>query len=188
MSAACRSLAGDAPSAVRVVLSPYEYGYACTAGYQRHYAAMKRKAPTKQMRDRIPHELRYSLTYHSDGVLGEIALAKGLGLYWDATIGKSTEKDVAGLQARYRCGHGEDMYIHRDRHTCPDDIYVLVTGETDDPLTLYLRGWIMAREVMTEERWDAFAPRPAYRAPQALLKPMEPLKRMVLQRLLDGCH
>lgn len=74
---------------------------------------------------------------HIEGALGEMAVAKCLGIYWDGSVNTFKANDLPGLQVRTRSQHTYDLIIRRDDP--PGDRYLLVTGRCPH---YSLRGWI----------------------------------------------
>ena len=98
---------------------------------------------------------------HVEGALGEMALAKHLGIYWDGK-GQMRAPDVGCFDVRTRSKHTYDLIVHeRD----DDDRYIyLLTGGNG---VYRFHGGIYARDAKDEQYWrDPAGGRPAYFVPQ----------------------
>lgn len=100
---------------------------------------------------------------HIEGCLGEMALAKHLGVYWSK--GSFRGDDVQNLQVRTRSRHTYDLILHRDD---PDDKrFYLVTGVNG---RYQIHGWILGRTGKQEKFWsDPAKGRPAFFVPKSEL-------------------
>jgi hypothetical protein len=105
------------------------------------------------------------------GAIGELVVAKSLGIYWSPSVGArdSDVGDVAGYQVRATTIAGASLVIRdNDRDERP---YVLVIGE---PPRLTIAGWIYppsARRV--EWRRSPNGGPPAYFVPAGSLRPWD---------------
>jgi hypothetical protein len=102
---------------------------------------------------------------HIEGALGEMALAKHLGIYWD---GKGTMRapDVGDVDVRTRSKHTYDLIVH-DRDDDGRFIYLLTGGNGE----YRFHGGIYARDAKHERYWkDPAGGRPAYFVPQSHLQ------------------
>ena len=63
---------------------------------------------------------------HVEGALGEMALAKHLGVYWDGK-GEMRAPDVGNIDVRTRSKHSYDLIVH-DRDDDDRYIYLLTGG------------------------------------------------------------
>ena len=109
---------------------------------------------------------------HIEGALGEMAVAKGLDVYW---TGKNKLRgiDVGGrFEVRTRPKGNYDLILHPA--DSDEAIFVLVVGRMGK---YTLRGWIFGRDGKKEEYWgDKYnTGRPAYWVPQRALAPMDEL-------------
>ena len=102
---------------------------------------------------------------HIEGALGEYALAKHLGIFWDGK-GKLRAPDVGEMDVRTRSEHSYDLILHESD---PDDrIFWLVTGKNGD---YAIRGKIVGRDGKRPEYWkDPAGGRPAYFVPPSKLE------------------
>ena len=102
---------------------------------------------------------------HIEGALGEMALAKHLGIYWDGK-GKMRAPDVGDVDVRTRSKHTYDLIVH-DRDDDGRFIYLLTGGNG----TYRFHGGICARDAKHERYWkDPAGGRPAYFVPQSDLQ------------------
>ena len=109
---------------------------------------------------------------HLLGAKGEMAVAKGLNLYWSGSVGTfRTGGDVGRLQVR--CGSGDDYKLlvrPVDRDT---DVFVLVVGTGP---VFRLAGWSTGRAAKQQIWYRTFDDRPpAFFMPQRFLRPIETL-------------
>jgi hypothetical protein len=134
---------------VPVVLQPHEVRNAVLVGVGRNLEAKR-----QQRQALIPG----SNTFLGDivGALGEVVVAKALGVYWCPDIGGNDHQrgDVAGLQVRSTTRWPVQLVI-RDRDD-DDDVFVLVTGQ---PPCLTIAGWMRAADARRPE-WQAPADHP----------------------------
>jgi len=129
----------------RVQITSWETAFALAVARARHGYAI---------RDERCNRYGPSLTAHVTGAIGELVIAKNLGVYWcprcsslDHDIG-----DVAGYQVRATARMPGELRIRdNDRG---DDVFVLVAGE---PPVLTIAGWMTAneaREIGERKRWN----------------------------------
>jgi hypothetical protein len=119
--------------------------------------------------------------FHVVGMLGEMAVAKALGVYWQGGWPEldNGSGDVGSIQVRATTyPDGALMVYPRDRD---EAAYVLVTGVA--PI-LTLAGWIFGRDAKQERYWCTKRPasagggdmrEPAYRVPQTELRDIDTL-------------
>ena len=105
--------------------------------------------------------------WHIEGALGEMALAKALGVFW-AGVGLFRGADVVNENVRTRSKHSYDLILHPSD---PDDWkYWLLTGCNG---TYIIQGWCWGVDGKIDEYWqDPAGGRPAYFVPQAALTPL----------------
>jgi hypothetical protein len=110
---------------------------------------------------------------HIEGALGELAVAKVLGLYWNYGIGVFKGPDVADLQVRTtRHGNGR-LLVHRE--DAGHARFVLVTGANG---RYVVRGWIYGWLAKRPKYWTEPQPgRGCYAVPQEDLRPIDGLSR-----------
>jgi len=92
-----------------------------------------------------------SWTEHIEGALGEIAVAKLAGVYWDGGINTFGSPDLPGVQIRTRSRHHYEMIV-RDKESAggknDNSRYVLVTGRS--PFYI-VQGWIWGKDAKKPE-------------------------------------
>jgi hypothetical protein len=126
-------------------------------------------------RDRYGASPEDGFSLHVKGCLGEMAVAKALGIYWCGNLGDFGAADVGDLQVRTRSRHDQDLIVHpSDKDT---DRFILVTGTGD---RFVLQGWCYGEEAKLQAYWkDPAGGRPAYFVPKSALSPMGLLSRAV---------
>jgi hypothetical protein len=106
---------------------------------------------------------------------GEMAVAKGLNLYWSGSVGDYGAIDVGGLvEVRTRTKNWHSLIIHpQDRDWAP---YVLV--DASDTPNMRLVGWVLGADGKDDRFWSdpSKKNRPAYFIEQSELRPMGELK------------
>jgi hypothetical protein len=117
---------------------------------------------------------RRSWQMHVEGCIGEIAVAKGLGLYWSGALGNLEADDVGPLQVRTTAYPTGRLVLHKDDD--PAKAFILVTGEAPQ---LRLAGWMFGREAQVDAYWSdpQGTDRWAFFVPQSALRPMAELVR-----------
>lgn len=110
------------------------------------------------------------------GALGEIAVAKYLGRYWEGmgALGDYAALDVRGVNVRCcALDHGHLLLHPADRNECP---FVFVTSPAETPARFTLRGWILGRDGKRDQYWrDPAGGRPAFFVPPTALHPVASL-------------
>jgi hypothetical protein len=145
---------------IEVKLTLAEMQIAAHSGIQRQLQNLKNNAqPAHGAGNKNDWQL------HIEGALGEMALAKHLGVYWDGK-GKMRAPDVGAIDVRTRSKHSYDLIVH-DRDD--DARYInLLTGGNGQ---YRVHGGIHARDAKQERYWkDPAGGRPAYFVPQAHLQ------------------
>lgn len=132
---------------------------------------MLRRVTLKRNTDRgyvafRPFHLRFADTY--SGGLGEIALAKALGLAWTPGGIQISHGDV-GSDEEARCTHYKSGKLIIYKNDEPGSRFWLVIGDFPD---YEVFGWILGREGMKEEFWDATMKTPCFTVPQSFLNPI----------------
>ena len=104
------------------------------------------------------------------GALGEMAVAKWLGVYWSGRF-EFRGVDVGHVEVRTAAKPTHSLILHdRDPDARP---FILVTGTCRE---FELRGWVYGSEGKRREFWsDPKGGRPAYFVPQSALNPMDTL-------------
>lgn len=112
-------------------------------------------------------------TPHIEGAIGEMAVAKWMGLYWSGALGDLDADDVGQLQVRASAGQSARLILHPSD---PDDrAFVLVTGRGP---AVQINGWIVAEDGKQQQWWtDPAGGRPAFFVPQAALRCITELRR-----------
>lgn len=80
---------------------------------------------------------------HILGAMAEVAVARGVGRYWSASVDAFKAGGDIGdnLQVRFRTLDKYDLIVRDDDRD--DDVFVLVTGL---PPTMRVRGWLYGKE------------------------------------------
>ena len=119
-----------------------------------------------------------------EGVLGEIAVARYLGLYPYGLMERSNDHPDVGehYEVRTRCKEWMELFFkvedktrEWDKPDKPDKYYILVTGSYG---TYDLRGWISAPEILSHPEWhhnNEGKTTKRYWVPTEFLHPMEEL-------------
>ena len=109
------------------------------------------------------------------GALGELAVAKHLGLFWSGGLATYKAPDVGGFQVRTNHQPWGDLIVRA--HDPQNAAYILVTCDVMDARRYVLRGWLWGAEAQRPEYWrlgEKTMP-PAYFVPQAVLRSMSEL-------------
>lgn len=156
----------DDNAAVRVELTWFEAFRAAEAGVMRHIEALKRKRPQTYGSVNKPWDIDI------ESAAAEMAVAKGLGVYWTAVAGRpeNLPGDCGQYQVRSTTRENGCLILH-DRDA-DDDVFVLVTGQV--PM-FTLRGWIRGAEGKNPLYLSPGDGRPAYFVPQHALMTLESL-------------
>lgn len=111
---------------------------------------------------------------HIEGALGEIVVAKALGIYWGGTVNTFKNiPDVGKLEVRTRSKNDYDLIVRENDDS--NSIYVLVTGQAPE---FYLVGWIKGHDAKVQKFVQTYGGRPpAYFVPHNALNPIEDLKK-----------
>lgn len=151
-----------------VQLTLSEISTAANVGVRRRLASL-----AQSLRDKggvVKHEWEMDII----GAIGELSVAKGLGLYWPAGVNTWKLPDVGALHVRTTT-HADGRLLIR-----PNDgygIYILVVvGRVGQAR---LAGWIDFKDVRNPEWFtQPDANRPGcWAIPQSALKPMSELKK-----------
>jgi hypothetical protein len=161
--------------AIEVRLTPSELLIGAQVAVMRRIKSISRGGTEKHGLNRDPWDANIN------GALGEIAAAKALGRYWDASVDVFGRADLPanelfgldGIQIR-TMGKGYFDLLVRPSDT-DSDVFILVTSE-QSPVFL-VHGWTTGAEAK-QQRWlDAKGGRvAAYFVPQSHLKPICDLK------------
>lgn len=160
----------------QVELSNAEIYIGATVGVMRNL-----RARGNGYRDAYGASPRMSWQINIEGALGEMAVAKLLGLYWNRD-GRLGGDDVGNLQVRTRSSHAYDLIVHpKDEDEAP---FILVTGTGGD---YKIRGWIYGKSAKKQKYWkDPAGGRPAYFVPQSDLYSMDSLRVFTQDRREGG--
>jgi hypothetical protein len=144
---------------VIVQLTPYETYWAACAGVARQVENLKNgKQPMYGVNQRMDWQV------HVEGALGEMALAKHLGLYWSGK-GQLTDPDVGAVDVRTTAHESGRLILHDADED--DRRYYLLTGYNG---CYNVRGWIMGRDGKVSDYLDdPIGGRQAYFIPQSSL-------------------
>ena len=152
----------------RVCLAPAEILHGATCGAMRCVQNIK-----KQRQHRYGAEDESVWHTNINGALGEIAVAKFLGRYWDGmgALGDLHALDVRGVNVRWAAKDWYHLLLHP---ADPNDVpFVHVTGDAPHYV---LHGWILARDGKVDQFWkDPTGNRPAFFVPASALLPMSTL-------------
>lgn len=157
-------------AALRVRLTPTELLIADLVGAARRVQSMQRG-----------HAMTYGcqpqnlLNTNLGGAEGEIATAKGLGIYWQAIVGNPDAPDVGPYEVRTNTSQRwDDTLMHpRDKD---DRAYI---GVLAFPPDFEIMGWIWGWEAKRQEWWrDGEKGRPAFFVPRPALYPISTLPQI----------
>lgn len=112
------------------------------------------------------------------GVLGEMAVAKALDLFWMGNVGQHGITDVGGdngVDVRTRTQLNHNLILHQ----ADDDNKIFVGAIVHDPTEVRLIGWCYGHEGKRPEHWQTFTGRPCYFVPNDKLNPVEGLKDLL---------
>jgi hypothetical protein len=164
---------------MNVKLKPYEVTSGAMVGLMRE-AKSREEGRVRTGGD--PDEPSMGWGIHIEGALGEMAVAKALGLYWSASVNTfKTEADVGIYEVRTRSRDWYDLLIRSD--DSDDKIFILVTGSSPD---FCLRGWFRAGDAK-QDKWLQHhgGKPPAWFVPQKYLLPISELPKEKLPVSLD---
>lgn len=105
---------------------------------------------------------------------GEMAVAKGLNLYWSGSVGDYKAVDVGGIvEVRTRTQNWHSLIVHPGDHDWAP--YVLVDASTQP--NFRIAGWIYGADGKDEKYWadPSKKNRPAFFIKQEYLRPMDEL-------------
>ena len=127
-----------------------------------------RQVSALELPDRHGYEGKAPWDIHINGVLGEMAAAKALGVYYSFTI--NTFKDggdiSSDLQVRTRSRHDWDLIVRHDDRD--EDRFILVTGTAPK---YAVHGWLYGHEAKQSQWLQAHGGREAaYFVPQSALR------------------
>lgn len=113
---------------------------------------------------------------------GEMAVAKGLNLYWSGSVGDYGAVDVGGcVEVRTRTKDWHALIVHpEDKDNAP---YVLV--DASKMPTFRLVGWLYGKDGKADKFWSdpSGKNRPAFFVDQRFLRPIQELTDMLSKEL-----
>lgn len=164
---------------MKVTLTWSEMQTAYLIAGQRRIMNMKKKLPGKY--GAPEHEGSEELDIVS--TRGEMAVAKGLNLFWSGSVGDYGAIDVGGrVEVRTRTKHWHSLILHKaDKNAAP---YVLVDASSTPEFRLV--GWLFGKEGKLEKYWSdpSKKNRPAYFIEQRYLRPISELVQYLQNRSL----
>lgn len=112
---------------------------------------------------------------HVVGCVGELAVAKAIGVTWSGDVDTFKLPDLPGnIQVRHRSNPNWDLIVRQDAKD--DEVYVLSRGMP--PGIIEVAGWIKAGDAKQEQwlkDWGNYG-KPSYFVPSDALNRMEDLK------------
>lgn len=128
-------------------------------------------------RNNAPASGQKALQMHRLGCVGELAVAKLLGLdrhlFKHETAMRGSTDLPGGIEVKTRSNHRYDLLVQLDDD--PNKVFVLATHEGGE--TAHVVGWINGRDAMRKEWIREFVRgRPCYAVPQSALRPIEQLE------------
>lgn len=152
------------PHLIEITLTASEIRMAATVGIERQMSALKRN-----LKNANGYNGKDVWDKHIKGALGELAVAKHLGVFYRGDVDTFKKPDVGAFQIRYTQMDPPALIIRPGDND--DEKFICVTG---DAPTLQVHGWILAKEGKNK-KWSK-APNgrpPAYFIPLDQLHPME---------------
>jgi len=155
---------------VEITLSMWEIMQAAFVGAMRQVSAL-----SLNRKSRYGEEGENDWQIHIEGALGEFAVAKYLGIFWNGTLGSIHLPDVVTYQVRTRSKHHYDLLVHDEDKD--NDIFILVTGKNGNYV---IRGWMVAKQAKNRDKYwkNVGNDRPAYFVPQSDINPIETLPKI----------
>jgi hypothetical protein len=137
----------------------------------RHIAAVK-----AGLKDRFGAE-QGGWNLHIEGALGELAMAKHLGLFWSASVNTFHAPDLgAFIQVRTRSSHAYDLIVRMEDDKT--DVFALLTGVAPE---YWAHGWILGVDAQNEAWWKTHGDRPgAWFVPKQQLRPFRDLNAQIM--------
>lgn len=157
---------------IQIELVRHEINYAKMIGNIRYKEAIKAGKVNQLKRNLSPEK---ELEIHYIGAAGEMAFAKAMNYYFNATINTyKTGYDVHKMQVRTRTKDDHDLIV-RDNDN-DEDVFVLVLKNIR---SFKIIGWIKASDAKQRKYINNHGnTKPAYFIPQSDLQPIETLKQM----------
>lgn len=155
---------------LRVTLSWYEVTFAAHVGLRRYLDVRENGGRNRWRADN--HDDGWDRNI--EGAIGEMAVAKALGIFWSASIGTYRNGADVGLwQVRTR---RKDFYQLLVRPSDPDDVrFYHVKGRSP---SFEIVGWMLGKDAKRSEWLREYGgPPAAYFVPDEYLNPVEPAAR-----------
>jgi hypothetical protein len=157
---------------LEITLEWYELQFAATIGATRRVESMRNSRTDKYGMDGRRHGWQVDI----EGVCGEMAVAKALGIYYNGSINTFKLPDVGRLQVRMTPLQKGSLIV---RPADPDEaIFVLVTA-SERGYTYTVEGWMMGRHAKQDQWRESPNGRPpAYFVPINELYDIQELRRL----------
>lgn len=125
---------------MQVILDKHEIYVGAEVGMRRNIISMGSRESNKVNNK--------DFGWHTDieSALAEMAVAKGLGIYWDGSVNTFKKPDVGNYQVRHTQVADGKLIIRPKDST--EEIYILVTGTSP---TFILQGWIMGFDAKKDD-------------------------------------
>lgn len=142
---------------------------AAQVGIRRQVEALKKNLPNRHGYEGDGWSI------HIRGAIGELAVAKAMGWYWDGSVNTfHTRPDVGRVEVRNR-SNPKHALIHRPDDD-PSKAWVLVSGTAP---YLWVRGWMPGADCRQSGWWEKHGDRPyAWFVPIEELHPMKELREV----------
>lgn len=152
---------------IRVRVNRYEVRMAATIGVERQIEALVARRQDKHGFDGCGWDI------HIEGAIGELILAKGLGVFWTGTVNTfRSGGDVLHYQVRTRSKPEYELPVRPDDD--PEKIFVLVRGHG---YAYDIVGWIKGADARRDEWVQTYGGRPkAWFVPDDALHSAEELR------------
>ena len=151
---------------IRIVFTPEEVAIGSTVGMMRRLIAIAKK---RQDNYNIPPGDPY-WEYDINGALGEQAVAKALGLYWNGNFGHFHDPDVGPYDVRTAKSFDLCCLVHQ-----PDDDERVCISVVGSAPAFELVGWIWNHDAKVPRFWkDPKGKRPAFFVPNTR-PPLQPM-------------
>jgi len=155
---------------IQLSLDRHEINYAKMIGNIRYNEAVKAGKKNQIKRNLTP---RQELEIHYAGAAGEMAFAKAMNYYFNATINTyKTGYDVHKMQVRTRTKDHYDLLVRDNDNN--NDIFVLVLKNVT---SFKICGWIKGSDAKKQQYFKNYGNmNPAYFVPQSHLNSIDTLK------------
>lgn len=158
-----------------IVITPDEFSLAIHVASSRQVAALKAQRREKRQGGKRDRDWVDGLSGHLKGVIGEMSVAKALGLTFSGSVDTFREcPDIPeGLEVKHRAAPGWELILRPSDNV--DAVYVLSRGLP--PAAVEVAGWVSGKEAMVPSNWaEKHGVRPAWWVPDSSLRPIETLK------------